>query len=58
MTRKHFNAIADAIIVARLHAETDGEVERLRVVASNIATVCKDQNSRFDRARFMAACGL
>lgn len=51
MTRKDFNAIADAL------KEISDEKERRRV-AELICTVCRRQNERFDKERFMAACGL
>ena len=49
MTRRHFQALADAI------AEIEDETTR-RVAACAIARVCRSFNPRFDRERFMAAC--
>jgi hypothetical protein len=51
MTRKHFVAIAAAI------AEIRSAAERKRV-AELLATVCAALNSRFDRGRFLRACGV
>jgi len=51
MTKKHFRAFADAI------ANIDDRTERERV-ASLVANVCRQFNSRFDRERFLRACGV
>ncbi len=58
MTRKHYKEIADAFILASLNSESEREVIRLRSVANVIANQLQADNSRFDRARFMTACGL
>jgi hypothetical protein len=50
MSRKHFVAIAKAI------AEITDTAERCRV-AESLAAVCVLANPRFDRARFLTACG-
>lgn len=61
MTRKHFEALATQIKydlegldlanspAARLAAET---------VVHSVAAVCAAQNPRFDRDKFVKACGL
>jgi hypothetical protein len=64
MTRKHFNAIAAAILEARcVHvtkAASDNERAIIREafedVAANLANVCAASNPQFSRSRFMAAC--
>jgi len=54
MSRKDFTALA--ALVAE-YAENGGGVgvERL---AADLATFCREQNPRFDRDRFMRACGV
>jgi len=58
MTRKHFQALADAIHY-NVWADNDGNVstEVLELVES-IADACKRQNSGFKYDRFYTACGL
>lgn len=51
MTRKHFQAMADEI------KRIQDKFER-QTIADAFATVAKQTNSRFDRQRFMEACGL
>jgi hypothetical protein len=61
MTRKDYEAIARAIRLFHEDDERDpihtasGAVE---YVASNIADVMSADNPRFDRARFLKACGV
>jgi len=54
MHRKHYQAIAE--IVRFRQRATEGE--DWLVVAENIATYFLKRDPRFDRARFLAACGL
>jgi hypothetical protein len=51
MTRKHF-----IIMAAEVAALTDRE--QAKRLAEQLASICKAQNKRFDRARFMTACGV
>jgi hypothetical protein len=51
MSKKHFNALADAI------ACIDNAEERARA-ARAVADVCVGFNGRFDRGRFLRACGV
>ena len=59
MTRKHFIALARALNDARpiMHDGTDYYKGWFRCVNA-IADVCAQTNARFDRARFLAACGV
>ena len=63
MTKKHFLAIARILNDAALiNLTTAGEVAvnsdtRWRIAAS-MATVFYQENPRFDRDRFLAACGF
>lgn len=68
MSKKHFNAIAAAIenAVDQINniysaQESDGRKSAfigIRAAAINIANVCADLNPRFDRNRFLTACGV
>jgi hypothetical protein len=63
MTRKHYEMIARAI---RRTVDTFGDgsdsdsmaLGAVRATAERIADELRMDNSRFDRARFMAACGF
>lgn len=50
MSRKHFCAVAAAV------AKIDDAAERRRT-AEALAAVCASLNSRFNRAKFLSACG-
>jgi len=67
MTRKHYQAFADMINGAREDIQCDlpvlddfngGKHYTLGWLASQIAYMFEDDNPRFDRAKFMAACGI
>ena len=58
MTRKDFVALAEAIRRAKPENELP-EVRQGRVnVAESIADALYNDNMRFDRERFLKACGL
>lgn len=56
MTKKHFIALA-SILASRKNA-VKGNVKRILLdeVVSDIADYCQSQNSKFNRATFLAAC--
>ena len=56
MTRKHYKAIAEAVKWSG--ARTPREREIVRNVSGRIANVCGRHNERFDRKRFLDACGV
>lgn len=57
MTKKDFEAIANSIArEARIAAPE--QMFTIRMVASSIAATLTAQNPRFDRERFMEACGV
>lgn len=65
MTRKHFQAVADAINNARLtkleaSMQTDGyksgRSDGIRTIALRLADKLGDFNPRFNRDEFLAAC--
>lgn len=57
MSRKHFQAIADAVKDSQVATWGDAETQRFRL-ADNLADVCAAENGRFDRGRFLAACNV
>ena len=52
MSRKDYVSIAEVI---KASAESDDPRE---YIARNVADVLEQDNPRFDRARFMVACGI
>jgi hypothetical protein len=65
MQRRHFEIIAGSISRSRMATELEGNAQKrnagiqgIRLVAIDLAATMAHQNPRFDRARFMEACGL
>ena len=65
MTKKHFNAIADAMRYMRKIEidDIEGSATGVRVVKFSsvvdaLAGIMADSNPRFNRARFLGACGI
>ena len=62
MTRKDYVAIAQAFQTAQTAMENSRCIESpasaLAEVAFRIALAMKQDNARFDRARFLKACGV
>ena len=59
MTRKHFEALAAALkITGPAGYLTSGEGHQWRADVEQVADVCARFNPTFDRARFLAACGV
>jgi hypothetical protein len=56
MSRKHFQAIADAVLEAVAVCELSPRQHVL--LAGVLASLCGQFNGRFDRDRFMRACGV
>ena len=56
MTRKDYQAIAEAI-KSTLHDNVPA-VDIAYTIAANLADVFAADNPRFDRSRFLAACGI
>ena len=57
MTRKHYTMIADAMKKSMDDAATYEQAEVLIAACSLLADKLAEENSRFDRDRFMTACG-
>lgn len=58
MTRKDYIAIAAALVRASAASETDNQRRGVQRSALCIADVMAADNPRFDRAKFLAACGV
>ena len=58
MTRKDFKLIARVIAANENKSLTDLESATLTMLAEDMAQALGDENARFDRARFLTACGL
>jgi hypothetical protein len=59
MTRKDYVMIADTIKTARKVELTNGTVlVSVAHLANTLATELEIDNPRFDRARFLVACGV
>lgn len=60
-SRKHFETVASSISRTRM-ASTIGKKQTpeqvLRLVATDLAATFAAENPRFDRERFMKACGF
>jgi len=51
MSRKHYRAFAQAVSCI-------DDIDDRKIVAKCIADVCAEDNPRFDRELFYAACGV
>lgn len=58
MTRKHFEAIAAAIVKNCGEGQPPSVRLALDGTAKDLAAIFADENPRFDSARFLAACGV
>ena len=58
MTRKHFNAIAEELQTIRNDLKSREALDALDRTAKDIANICTETNPRFDKARFLQACGI
>ena len=63
MTRQHFVAIAAVLLSEkppRVAGDrwSDGARDEWSTIVLNMASMCAKQNPRFDRDRFLSACGM
>ena len=59
MTKKHFNAIAEALLFVRpTTTKRSKQWQQWQRDVKAMADVCAASNGRFDRQRFYFACGL
>jgi hypothetical protein len=62
MTKQHFESIAD--VLKRERPDRDGTRwaagarDEWSTIVLQFAAMCAAQNARFDRARFLIACGM
>ena len=52
MSKKHYVALAKSFAAHRDEVPADA----FRALVDDVATICKQANAAFDRARFVAAC--
>jgi len=57
MSRKHFELVARNLRIANEATVTDSAKALIRCLADDFARDFAAENPRFDRQRFMAACG-
>jgi len=58
MTKKHFEALARSLRIARDKMDTTESLIAMNIAIETVANVCARYNGRFDRGRFKRACGL
>lgn len=59
MTRKDYVLIAKSIKQTRdMFADGSPSTKAIDIAAMELATVLKSENQRFDRQRFLTACGV
>lgn len=58
MTKRHFIMLARNISLARQTAKNADQVRAIETLACAIAADLQLENQRFDRARFLTACGV
>ncbi len=57
MTRKHFEAIANALANYNVESQAS-QAETVASIANALAREFKQDNPRFNKARFLKACGV
>jgi hypothetical protein len=58
-TKRHFEQVADALQGVREQYELGGSVAfGIEVAAESLAALFWEDNERFDRRRFLTACGI
>jgi hypothetical protein len=55
MTRKHYIAMAQAFKLVKVHG---GDTDTIAKLARELASVLKVDNPRFDKDKFLTACGV
>jgi hypothetical protein len=59
MTKKHFIAIAETFAATKpLETSSDAALTQWALDVEAMASVCTEFNKKFDRVRFLTACGL
>jgi len=61
MTKKHFEAMAAAFVEVRAIQDIQESAEAraaLDMLAMTLSRTCAESNPRFDKGRFIRACGV
>jgi len=58
MTRKDYELIARSIFVDRESLQEESQKQTADLIARGLAEQLEAMNPRFDRARFLSACGV
>lgn len=58
MTKKHFIIIAESIKLAKSKTASHEAQVAIDQIAKDLCAVFKNQNERFDKERFLAACSV
>jgi hypothetical protein len=58
MTKKHLQALADALWKTKPAGRTDYHMEQWKADVNAVAAVCARYNDKFDILRFLSACGF
>lgn len=58
MSRKHYQKVADILAGELAYYPSAPVHHTVRRIALSLADMFKQDNARFDRAKFYAACGL
>lgn len=58
MSRKHYRAIAEMLRQHIVGGTTPEEIATATAIAMNLTGFLKEDNRKFDRARFLTAVGL
>jgi hypothetical protein len=58
MTRKDYELIARSIFVDRESLQEESQRQTADLIARGLAEQLEAMNPRFDRARFLSACGV
>lgn len=58
MTKKDFDAVGAGLVMAQRNAKTSEEKFGVKLATNNILSVLQDAYPRFDRTKFLQACGI
>ena len=59
MSKKHFKALAEALRITMRAVDLERDPKKaVRELAEEVARIAAQTNPRFDRSRFLAACGM
>jgi L-2-hydroxyglutarate oxidase LhgO len=58
MTKKHFIALADSVKIAKNKTASPVAQTAIESLAKDMACIFKTINDRFDKRKFLTACGI